>query len=93
MHNENEKNGEKKIKYYMYNETIQPPETNTQYLGWRPSLLGGRARQGPRCPEIYHRYKFWVFRMWFGAYMAGLHNKTAFSQTQILGVKNLVWVI
>ena len=33
MHNENEKMGEKQIKH-MYNKTIQPPETNAQYLGW-----------------------------------------------------------
>ena len=36
----------------MYNETTQPPETNAQYLGWGPSLLGaefvrGRVCQGP----------------------------------------------
>ena len=38
MHNENEKL-EKNIKH-MNNETIQPPETNAQYLGFGPSLLG-----------------------------------------------------
>ena len=36
----------------MYNETIQPPEANAQYLGWGPSLLGAefvrcRVCQGP----------------------------------------------
>ena len=36
----------------MYNETIQPPEANAQYLGRGPSLLGaefvrGRVCQGP----------------------------------------------
>ena len=47
----------KKLIKHMKNETIQPPETNAQYLGWGPSLLGaefvrGRVWQGPRCPGI-----------------------------------------
>ena len=50
MYNENKKWG-KQIKH-MYNEIIQPSETNAQYLGWGPSLLGvefvrGRVCQGP----------------------------------------------
>ena len=41
----------------MCDETIQPPETNAQYLGLGLSLLGakfvrGGVCQGPRCPGI-----------------------------------------
>ena len=48
MHNENEKLGKKQIKY-MKKETIQPPETNAQYLGWGPSLLGAEFVRGRVC--------------------------------------------
>ena len=30
----------------MYNETIQPPETNAQYFGWGPSLQGAEVARG-----------------------------------------------
>ena len=41
MLNENEKM-EKQIKH-MYNETIQPPETNAQYLGFGAEFARGRV--------------------------------------------------
>ena len=51
-HNENEKNGGKKIINHMYNETIQPLETNAQYFGWGrvckgPSLSGAEMSRNP----------------------------------------------
>ena len=33
----------------MYNETIQPLETNAQYLGWGPILLGAKFVRGQVC--------------------------------------------
>ena len=30
---------------------IQPPETNAQYLGWGPSLLGAEFVRGQDVPE------------------------------------------
>ena len=43
----------------MFNETIQPPETNGAIFLLGPSLLGaefvrGRVCQGPRCPGIQY---------------------------------------
>ena len=37
----------------MYNETIQPPETNAKYLGWGPSLLGAEFVRGRDVPESH----------------------------------------
>ena len=50
-HDENEILGKKEVKH-MYNETIQPPETNGTIFLLGPSLLGaefvrGRVCQGP----------------------------------------------
>ena len=50
-HDENEILGKKEFKH-MYNETIQPPETNVTIFLLGPSLLGaefvrGRVCQGP----------------------------------------------
>ena len=50
------KRTQKEIKN-MFNELIQPPETNVTTFRLGPSLLGaefarGRVCQGPRCPGI-----------------------------------------
>ena len=45
-HNENEKCKKNKIND-MYNETIQPPETNCTIFLLGPSLLGARFARGP----------------------------------------------
>ena len=37
---------------HIYNENIQPPETNAQCLGWGPSLLGAKFVRGRDIPEL-----------------------------------------
>ena len=58
MLNENEKTG-KKIKH-MYNETIQPPDTNAQYLGWGLSLSWTETEFSETPNQAYFYANFWI---------------------------------
>ena len=42
----------------MYNETIQPPETNDTIFLFGAEFARGRVCQGPRCPGILPRAVF-----------------------------------